>query len=130
MNGNDGQYRIFLNTKGQSLDVDEQLQGLFDYINGGIGAIGTVEQENSLAGIMDRYVSSINEDELWKGERMKYECDMSASFHKGERQGFSQGQTEATARIVKEMVRDGLSNEKIAQYTSISVEQVRSILQG
>ena len=132
LNGRDEQYRIFLNTKGSNNGISEELEELFRYINEGSSAVGSVENKDSLAGLLDGYVVNINEDNEWKGERMKYECDMADSYYKGKKEGEvrgeARGETKATSRIVKSMYSDGLSAEKISQYASIPVEQVHSIL--
>jgi len=61
---------------------------------------------------------------------MKYECDMADSFHEGKKEGFIEGEDNATSRIVKAMYSDGLSAEKISQYASIPIEKVQKILQS
>ncbi len=69
---------------------------------------------------------------------MKYELNLIEQYKDGRKEGFSeglsqgkaQGRSEEKQQIVKEMMRDGVTWEKIAQYTSISVEQVHSILKS
>ncbi len=130
---NNGKFNIYINTKGKTDGLSFDLEEFFKYINGGTSSIGK-ESNCELVQVLDGYVQEYNENDTWRSGFMKLDMlihdNRKEGFEQGLSQGKAQGRSEEKQQIVKEMMRDGVTWEKIAQYTSISVEQVKSILQS
>ena len=114
---------MFLNSRGSkgvsNLDMDE----LFRYLNGGVGAIG-METKSGLVAVLDKYVQKYNRDDDWRKECMKLEFLLKDKYDEGE----AMGETNERKRMVKAMHADGVSVDKISQYAAIPVEEVKAIL--
>ena len=135
----DRRYIMFLNSRGSkgvsNLDMDE----LFRYLNGGVGAIG-METKSGLVAVLDKYVQKYNRDDDWRKEYMKLEfllkdkydegrtAGEAEGFSIGEAKGISIGEANERNRMVKAMYADGVSVDKISQYAAIPVEEVKAIL--
>ena len=119
----DRRYIMFLNSRGSkgvsNLDMDE----LFRYLNGGVGAIG-METRSGLVTILDKYVQKYNRDDDWRKEYMKLEFLLKDKYDEGE----AMGETNERNRMVKAMYEDGIPEDKISQYAAIPVEEVKAIL--
>ena len=119
----DRRYIMFLNSRGSkgvsNLDMDE----LFRYLNGGVGAIG-METKSGLVAVLDKYVQKYNRDDDWRKEYMKLELLLKDKYDEGE----AMGETNERKRMVKAMHADGVSVDKISQYAAIPVEEVKAIL--
>ena len=135
----DRRYIMFLNSRGSkgvsNLDMDE----LFRYLNGGVGAIG-METKSGLVAVLDKYVQKYNRDDDWRKEYMKLEFLLKDKYDEGrtageaegisigEAKGISIGEANERNRMVKAMYADGVSVDKISQYAAIPVEEVKAIL--
>ena len=131
----DRRYIMFLNSRGSkgvsNLDMDE----LFRYLNGGVGAIG-METKSGLVAVLDKYVQKYNRDDDWRKEYMKLEFLLKDKYDEGrtagEAEGISIGEARGVSnernRMVKAMYADGVSVDKISQYAAIPVEEVKAIL--
>ena len=131
MRENNGRFNIYINTKRKTDGLSFDLEEFFKYINGGTSSIGK-ESNCELVQVLDGYVQEYNENDTWRGGFMKLDMlihdNRKEGYEQGLSLGLSQGQEEATTRIVKGMIRDGVPREKIAQYASISIGQVQKIL--
>lgn len=130
---NNGRFNIYINTKGKTDGLSFDLEEFFKYINGGTSSIGK-ESNCELVQVFDGYVQEYNENDTWRGGFMKLDMlihdNRKEGYEQGLSLGLSQGQEEATTRIVKGFKAMGLSDEDIAKGTSITVEQVQSILES
>ena len=135
----DRRYIMFLNSRGSkgssSLDMDE----LFRYLNGGVGAIG-METRSGLVAVLDKYVQKYNRDDDWRKEYMKLEFLLKDKYDEGrtageaeglsigEAKGISIGEANATSRIVKEMNANGIPVSVIAKCASLDIKEVQRVI--
>ena len=137
----DGRCIMFLNTKGSVGDLSNDMDALFDYLNGGVSSIGTGKDSGSeFVEMVDNYVLDINGNEDWRQGYMKYELNLIEKYKEGEAsgeakgisigraEGVSIGEANATNRMVKSLKEQGVPIEVIAKAASISIEEVRSLL--
>ena len=135
----DRRYIMFLNSRGSkgvsNLDMDE----LFRYLNGGVGAIG-METRSGLVAVLDKYVQKYNRDDDWRKEYMKLEFLLKDKYDEGrtageaegisigEAKGISIGEANERNRMVKEMNANGIPIPMIAKCASIGIEEVQRII--
>ena len=133
----DGRCIMFLNTKGSVGDLSNDMDAFFDYLNGGASSIGTGKDSGSeFVEMVDNYVLDINGDEDWRQGYMKYELNLIEKYKEGEASGEAkgisigraEGEANATNRMVKSLIEQGVSIEVIAKAASISIEETKSIL--
>ncbi len=137
----DGRCIMFLNTKGSVGDLSNDMDAFFDYLNGGVSSIGTGKDSGSeFVEMVDNYVLDINGDEDWRQGYMKYELNLIEKYKEGEAsgeakgisigraEGVSIGEANATSRMVKSLIEQGVPIEVIAKAASISIEEARSLL--
>ena len=137
----DGRCIMFLNTKGSVGDLSNDMDAFFDYLNGGVSSIGTGKDSGSeFVEMVDNYVLDINGDEDWRQGYMKYELNLIEKYKEGEAsgeakgisigraEGVSIGEANATNRMVKSLIEQGVPIEVIAKAASISIEEARSLL--
>ena len=135
----DRRYIMFLNSRGSkgvsNLDMDE----LFRYLNGGVGAIG-METKSGLVAVLDKYVQKYNRDDDWRKEYMKLEFLLKDKYDEGrtageaegisigEAKGISIGEANERNRMVKEMNANGIPIPMIAKCASLGIEEVQRII--
>ncbi len=137
----DGRCIMFLNTKGSVGDLSNDMDAFFDYLNGGVSSIGTGKDSGSeFVEMVDNYVLDINGDEDWRQGYMKYELNLIEKYKEGmasgeargisigRAEGVSIGEANATNRMVKSLIEQGVPIEVIAKAASISIEEARSLL--
>jgi len=133
----DGRCIMFLNTKGSVGDLSNDMDAFFDYLNGGVSSIGTGKESGSeFVEMVDNYVLDINGDEDWRQGYMKYELNLIEKYKEGEASGEAkgisigraEGEANATNRMVKSLIEQGVPIEVIAKAASISIEETKSIL--
>ena len=133
----DGRCIMFLNTKGSVGDLSNDMDAFFDYLNGGVSSIGTGKDSGSeFVEMVDNYVLDINGNEDWRQGYMKYELNLIEKYKEGEASGEAkgisigraEGEANATNRMVKSLIEQGVSIEVIAKAASISIEETKSIL--
>ena len=137
----DGRCIMFLNTKGSIGELGKDMDAFFEYLNGGVASIGTGKDSGSeFVEMVDNYVLDINGDEDWRQGYMKYELNLIEKYKEGEAsgeakgisigraEGVSIGEANATNRMVKSLKEQGVPIEVIAKAASISIEEVRSLL--
>ena len=137
----DGRCIMFLNTKGSIGELGEDMDAFFGYINGGVASIGTGKDSGSeFVEMVDNYVLDINGDEDWRQGYMKYELNLIEKYKEGmasgeargisigRAEGVSIGEANATNRMVKSLIEQGVPIEVIAKAASISIEETRSLL--
>ena len=122
----DRRYIMFLNSRGSkgvsNLDMDE----LFRYLNGGVGAIG-METKSGLVTILDKYVQRYNRNDDWRKEYMKLEFLLKDKYDEGEAMGVSIGEANERNRMVKSFKEQGVPIEVIAKAANMSIEEVNRI---
>ncbi len=134
----DRRYIMFLNSRGSkgvsNLDMDE----LFRYLNGGVGAIG-METRSGLVTILDKYVQKYNRDDDWRKEYMKLEFLLKDKYDEGrtageaegisigKAKGISIGEANERSRMVKSFKEQGFPIEAIAKAANFSVDEVDKI---
>ena len=134
----DRRYIMFLNSRGSkgvsNLDMDE----LFRYLNGGVGAIG-METRSGLVAVLDKYVQKYNRDDDWRKEYMKLEFLLKDKYDEGrtageaegisigEAKGISIGEANERNRMVKSFKEQGVPIAVIAKAANLSVEEVNNI---
>ena len=133
----DGRCIMFLNTKGSVGDLSNDMDAFFDYLNGGVSSIGTGKESGSeFVEMVDNYVLNINGDEDWRQGYMKYELNLIEKYKEGEASGEAkgisigraEGEANATNRMVKSLIEQGVPIEVIAKAASISIEETKSLL--
>ena len=137
----DGRCIMFLNTKGSIGELGKDMDAFFEYLNGGVSSIGTGKDSGSeFVEMVDNYVLDINGDEYWRQGYMKYELNLIEKYKEGEAsgeakgisigraEGVSIGEANATNRMVKSLIEQGVPIEVIAKAASISIEETKSIL--
>ena len=137
----DGRCIMFLNTKGSIGEPGADMDAFFEYLNGGVASIGTGKDSGSeFVEMVDNYVLDINGDEDWRQGYMKYELNLIEKYKEGEAsgeakgisigraEGVSIGEANATNRMVKSLIEQGVPIEVIAKAASISIEETRSLL--
>ena len=137
----DGRCIMFLNTKGSVGDLSNDMDAFFEYLNGGVASIGTGKDSGSeFVEMVDNYVLDINGNEDWRQGYMKYELNLIEKYKEGKEageakgisigraEGVSIGEANATNRMVKSLKEQGVPIEVIAKAASISIEEVRSLL--
>ena len=133
----DGRCIMFLNTKGSVGDLSNDMDAFFDYLNGGVSSIGTGKESGSeFVEMVDNYVLDINGDEDWRQGYMKYELNLIEKYKEGEASGEAkgisigraEGEANATNRMVKSLIEQGVPIEVIAKAASISIEETKSLL--
>ena len=133
----DGRCIMFLNTKGSVGDLGNDMDAFFEYLNGGVSSIGTGKDSGSeFVEMVDNYVLDINGDEDWRQGYMKYELNLIEKYKEGEASGEAkgisigraEGEANATNRMVKSLIEQGVPIEVIAKAASISIEETKSIL--
>ena len=133
----DGRCIMFLNTKGSIGELGKDMDAFFDYLNGGVSSIGTGKESGSeFVEMVDNYVLDINGDEDWRQGYMKYELNLIEKYKEGEASGEAkgisigraEGEANATNRMVKSLIEQGVPIEVIAKAASISIEETKSIL--
>ena len=137
----DGRCIMFLNTKGSVGDLSNDMDAFFEYLNGGVSSIGTGKDSGSeFVEKVDNYVLDINGDEDWRQGYMKYELNLIEKYKEGmasgeakgisigRAEGVSIGEANATNRMVKSLIEQGVPIEVIAKAASISIEETKSIL--
>ena len=133
----DGRYIIVVNTKGRDGGSGHGMDAFFKYLNGGVSSIGTgKDSDDELVKKLDRYVLDINGDEDWRQGYMKYELNLIEKYKEGEASGEAkgisigraEGEANATNRMVKSLIEQGVPIEVIAKAASISIEETKSLL--
>ena len=121
---NDGATKLFLSTKGTQNDVSKPLQAFLDYIDG-------QEATDELLRDIDDAVHEVKHCEAWKEEYSMLSMDhykyWKEGMAEGIAEGLAQGEAKGKAEVVIQMLRKQLSLEMIAEVTSFTVEEVKSI---
>ena len=121
-----GRYNIYLNTKGSKGDINFDLEKFFEYINGGVAAIGR-ETDSKLLKTIDGYVKEFNGSGTWRKGFMKWELMLKENYEKGVADEKTKAK-EKEAQNIRNMYEDNVPISKIGQYFSLSEDEVRDIL--
>ena len=99
---NDGTHKIFLNTKGDKSDINEELKSLLEYFDGS-------EPESELTRRIDRKVIAARKNERWRREYMSLQMEMNLKYREGlkagEEKGRALGQSEGKIETQKNINR-------------------------
>ena len=99
---NDGTHKMFLNTKGDKSDINEELKSLLEYFDGS-------EPESELTRKIDRKVIAARKNERWRREYMSLQMEMNLKYREGlkagEEKGRALGQSEGKIETQKNINR-------------------------
>ena len=95
---NDGTHKIFLNTKGDKSDINEELKSLLEYFDGS-------EPESELTRRIDRKVIAARKNERWRREYMSLQMEMNLKYREGLKAGEEKGQ-ENTNKLIKILLKE------------------------
>ena len=95
---NDGTHKIFLNTKGDKSDINEELKSLLEYFDGS-------EPESELTRKIDRKVIAARKNERWRREYMSLQMEMNLKYREGLKDGEEKGQ-ENTNKLIKILLKE------------------------
>ena len=82
---NDGTHKIFLNTKGDKSDINEELKSLLEYFDG-------KEPESDLTKQIDEKVIAVRKNTRWRREYMSLQMEMNLKYREGLKAGEAKGQ--------------------------------------
>ena len=136
----DDTVKIILNTKGTMDDVTPELKRLLDYID-------SSEPEDDYTRELEREVEAVRKDEKWRvaymtlqmryqekyeegleqGEKIGWENGEKVGLQKGEKIGREEGIKQSAIRMLSS---GKLSNEEVAAYSGLTLEQVLEIKEG
>ena len=112
LNLNDGTTKLFLSTKGETDDISLPMKNFLDYVDGHAPA-------DELMIEIDSEVSTAKKREEWRREYMTLALEIEKAKKKAiEEHVFSE---------VIEMLKDNLPVEKVAKYTSLTIDQIKEI---
>ena len=109
---NDGSTKIFLNTKGHVGEIDEQLKGFLDYVD------GKSPGDDELLRRLDDAVIEARKSETWRGEYMTYKEIERRGYLQGKSEGKEEGVTETKSYDVEEIRKassEGLISPDVAE---------------
>ena len=125
--------KIILNTKGTAIDVSDDMKALLNYIDGQLPSDAYTTE-------LDAAVKSARHNERWRHDYMTLEMIYQEKYEQGEAAGYKrgiecgiekgleQGALQNAEQTAISMLRDGdLSLDKIAKYTNISLEQLKTL---
>ncbi len=113
--------KIILNTKGTKDDVSPEMKKLLDYIDG-------EEPKDSYTRELDEAVKSARKNEKWRLDYMTLQMHYQEQFEQGIEKGIEQGIEQGNKQSALRMLQDGgLSLEKIALYSGLTIEQVQEL---
>ena len=99
---NDGTHKMFLNTKGDKSDINEELKSLLEYFDGS-------EPESELTRRIDIKVIAARKNERWRREYMSLQMEMNLKYREGlkagEEKGRALGQSEGKIETQKNINR-------------------------
>ena len=99
---NDGTHKIFLNTKGDKSDINEELKSLLEYFDGS-------EPESELTRRIDRKVIAARKNERWRREYMSLQMEMNLKYREGLKDGMKAGEEkgqENTNKLIKILLKE------------------------
>ena len=125
----DDTVKIILNTKGTMDDVTPELKRLLDYID-------SSEPEDDYTRELEKEVESVKKDDKWRVSymtlQMRYQEKYEEGLEQGEKIGRQKGEQIGREEGIKQsairMLSSGkLSNEEVAAYSGLTLEQVLEI---
>ena len=120
----DGATKIFLSTKGNVDDVDEEVKAFLNYVDSGI-------VEGAFVKELDDTVQVVKSNRKAMKEFMTYEMTLLESRMEGEQRGFQRGQakgrTEGTEKVATNMIRLGMDFLVIQTLTNLSIERIEEL---
>ena len=122
---NDGTYKIFFNAQKYDIMPSEEEKDFFKFLSG--GSAGSEFTKD-----LDLLVASARHNAQWRQQFMTWEQEVQLSYNRGleegQRIGKEEGQKEAGIKHALNMLKDGiLPIEKIAEYTNLPVEELKSL---
>ena len=116
----DDTVKIILNTKGTMDDVTPELKKLLDYID-------SSEPEDEYTRELEKEVEAVKKDEKWKVAYMTLQMRYQEKYE----EGLEQGEHNEKCKSAIRMLNSGkLSNEEVAVYSGLTLEQVLEIKEG
>ena len=108
--------KIFLNSKGNTEDIDPDIAAFLEYVDGRASERTFIRE---LAAEVQRVK---NHDET----RREY-MTLAMELERQKRQGYAEGKAESKKEIAMGMLRNGLDYELIAKCTELSVDYIKEI---
>lgn len=127
MNLNDKSCTIFLNTKCTSENIPGEIRQFFNFVNE--NEVG----DDPMYEILSRRMTALNEwNNPWRRDVMRLDQE----FHRAERKAMEKGMAEGLAKgareqciiIAKEMLKDGMKPEKVAELTKLTMGEVEALI--
>ena len=87
--------------------------------------------ENQRGVVTDMFLTDWNEEEY--REVIKEEAreeGLAEGLAEGREKGLAEGRAEGCMETARRMLADGLSNEKVSQYSGLSLEEVQKLAEG
>lgn len=91
---NDGTHKIFLNTKGDKSDINDELKALLNYFDGERPSSRYTKE-------LEKKVIEVRENEQWRREYMSWQRDMNQQYKNGLKQGREEGRSEGREEVNK-----------------------------
>ena len=111
-----GVTKIFLSTKGTVDDVTADIKAFLDYVDAGIISGNFVRE-------LDDAVQLVKSNRKAMKEFMTYEMALLESRIEGEQRG----RKEERESVALNMLRSGMSIEKIEEFTKLSIERIKEL---
>ena len=125
LNLNDKSCTIFLNTRCTSEDIPDEIRQFFNFVNE--NEVG----DDPMYEILSRRMTALNEwNNPWRRDIMRLDQE----FHRAERKAMEKGRTEGAREqsitIAKEMLKDGMKPEKVAELTKLTMKEVEALIKN
>ena len=129
LNLNDKSCTIFLNTRCTSEDIPDEIRQFFNFVNE--NEVG----DDPMYEILSRRMTALNEwNNPWRRDIMRLDQE----FHRAERKAMEKGMAEGLAKgareqciiIAKEMLKDGMKPEKVAELTKLTMGEVEALMKN
>ncbi|MEG0376853.1 MAG: Rpn family recombination-promoting nuclease/putative transposase [Eubacterium sp.] len=128
----DGTTKIFLNTKGQTGAISENLLQILDYLK------TQKPNPNPLVKKLEQAVQTANKDKEWRREMMTLEMKLNDKYREGkiegklegELEGKIKGQFEEKQAIAKRMLKQNHPITFVAEITNLDEDKVRELLKS
>ena len=117
---NHGATKIFLSTKGTVDDVSPDILAFLNYVDSSIVSGKFVEE-------LDAAVDSVKSNEKARHDFMTLQMALLEERMEGELQGEQRGRAKERESVAINMIRDGMSLEKIQKFTKLSFERIREL---
>lgn len=113
--------KVFVNARGNTEGISEELKAFLEYLKGG------KVKENSFAACIDEDVKFAREHLEWRLEYMTLQMHYDEIAEEARAEGMAQGRAEGRADIIKQMLVNGMSVERIAECCRIPEDEIKKV---